>query len=163
KKAAPEEVSERARCTKGKEAKREAVEPPARPFTVRELCKVNDQARKDKFFIVQIFDLLGHEAEGPLRVRWSNLIASSRVWTDGSLAARGVAPVPHEATLHSFQRADGPSRQSIAALGDSEQRCKDLELAIDIICGELKEIQDSRHRLEDEVLKLAQEVLRSEL
>ncbi|RRT71389.1 hypothetical protein B296_00019680 [Ensete ventricosum] len=52
-----------------------------------------------------------------------------------------------------------------AALGDSEQHCKDLELATDIICGELKEIQDSRHRLEDEVLKLAQdvEVLRSEL
>ncbi|RRT71388.1 hypothetical protein B296_00019679 [Ensete ventricosum] len=113
KKAAPEEVFERAHCTKGKEAKREAVEPLARPFTVRELCKVNDQARKDKYFIMQISDLLGNEAEGPLRARWSNLIASSRVWIDGLLAARGVAPVPHEATLHSFQRADGPSRQSI--------------------------------------------------
>ncbi|RWW61432.1 hypothetical protein BHE74_00031512 [Ensete ventricosum] len=41
-----------------------------------------------------------------------------------------------------------------AALGKSEQCCKDLELAIDSARVELRDLQDSQHRLEDEVLSL---------
>ncbi|RWW37748.1 hypothetical protein BHE74_00057098 [Ensete ventricosum] len=39
-----------------------------------------------------------------------------------------------------------------ATLGDSEQCCKDLEQVVESIHGELKNLQDTWHRLDDEVL-----------
>ncbi|RZS21226.1 hypothetical protein BHM03_00053840, partial [Ensete ventricosum] len=51
------------------------------------------------------------------------------------------------------------------ALGDAEQWCKDLEHAADNTRRELKDIRDNRRNMEDEMLKLTQDVeaLRSEL
>ncbi|RWW57727.1 hypothetical protein BHE74_00035462 [Ensete ventricosum] len=52
-----------------------------------------------------------------------------------------------------------------ATLRDSEPHCKDLEQAADNNRGELKNLQNTRCRLDDEVLKLAQNIkaLRPEL
>ncbi|RRT65418.1 hypothetical protein B296_00019752 [Ensete ventricosum] len=52
-----------------------------------------------------------------------------------------------------------------ATLRDSEPHCKDLEQAADNTHGELKHLQNTRCHLDDEVLKLAQnvEALRPEL
>ncbi|RWV83849.1 hypothetical protein GW17_00054485 [Ensete ventricosum] len=52
-----------------------------------------------------------------------------------------------------------------AVLEEVEQRCKELERMTDNDCGELKNLREKRHGLEDEVLKLVRdtEALRFEL
>ncbi|RWW03237.1 hypothetical protein GW17_00033617 [Ensete ventricosum] len=126
--------SEPAHRSKGKEPV-EAAKSPNHPSTMRELYEVDDRARKDRYFITQIFELPRLEAEGSLKLHWPNLTAGSRV------------------------------ERLKAALGEFEQHCKDHELAADSARGELKDLRESQRWLEDEVLSLTQntEVLWSEL
>ncbi|RWW05491.1 hypothetical protein GW17_00031232 [Ensete ventricosum] len=95
KKAALGEGSERAHRSKGKEPMKEATESPNHPPTVRELCEVDGWAGKDMYFVVQISELSRPEAEGPLKLHWPNLAASSWVWTDWPLATKYVRGVLH--------------------------------------------------------------------
>ncbi|RWW00182.1 hypothetical protein BHE74_00029215 [Ensete ventricosum] len=57
--SAPKEGYGQARHTKGKELVEEVTEHLRRPPTMRELCEVDGQVGRDKYFIAQISDLLG--------------------------------------------------------------------------------------------------------
>ncbi|RWW21545.1 hypothetical protein GW17_00014283, partial [Ensete ventricosum] len=75
---------------KGKELVKEAAKPSRSPPIVRELCEVDGRAGRDKYFLAQISDLPRSEAESPLKVRWPNFLASTRVCNDRPLAIEYV-------------------------------------------------------------------------
>ncbi|RWW60834.1 hypothetical protein BHE74_00032194 [Ensete ventricosum] len=175
-KATSGEGSEWAPRSKGKEPTIEAAGFPDRPPNVRELCKVDGRVGRDRYFISQISEPSQPDAEGQLKLHWPNLAASSRVLTDiplsrvvhiliernlalrvenkglkSSAGLEAVAAIKSRVTKLSAE-----VERLKAALGESEQCCKDHKLATKSTRSELKDRQESWRWLEDKVLLLTQ-------
>ncbi|RRT65318.1 hypothetical protein B296_00030617 [Ensete ventricosum] len=80
---------EKSHRNKGKEPT-EDVEPTSHPFTLWELCEVDDRERKDQYFAARMSKLPQAKAEEPLKARWSNLTSLTWVWTDELVTAEYV-------------------------------------------------------------------------
>ncbi|RZS00613.1 hypothetical protein BHM03_00030366 [Ensete ventricosum] len=80
---------EKSHRNKGKEPP-EDVEPTSHPFTLWELCEVDDRERKDQYFAARMSELPQAKAEEPLKARWSNLTSLTWVWTDELVTAEYV-------------------------------------------------------------------------
>ncbi|RWW49803.1 hypothetical protein BHE74_00043979 [Ensete ventricosum] len=85
---------EKSHRNKGKEPA-EDVEPTSHPFTLWELCEVDDRERKDQYFTARMSELPQAKAEEPLKARWSNLTSSTWVWTDELVTAEYVRGALH--------------------------------------------------------------------
>ncbi|RRT78379.1 hypothetical protein B296_00018651 [Ensete ventricosum] len=132
-KATLEGTSERAPCGKGK-GLAEATESPDCAPTLRDLCEVDDWAGKD---LVRL-----------LTGRCSTLRAKNKE-LKASAGSEAMAAVKKRAIKLSAE-----VDRLKAALGKTKQCRKGLELAADSTRVELKDLRDSRRRLEDEVLLL---------
>ncbi|RZR86861.1 hypothetical protein BHM03_00014146, partial [Ensete ventricosum] len=66
----------------------ELEEVPEQGYTMRELCKVEDQTGADKYFASIFFmtRLRCVDDEDPLMPRWSTISESSQFWTEGPLS-----------------------------------------------------------------------------
>ncbi|RRT77443.1 hypothetical protein B296_00011307 [Ensete ventricosum] len=74
-----------ARADKGKEPT-EVEEVQERGYSLLELCEVDDRAGTDRYFSVQMSKLPQVGGEELLVARWSSLLESTCVWTEGRLA-----------------------------------------------------------------------------
>ncbi|RZR88104.1 hypothetical protein BHM03_00015618 [Ensete ventricosum] len=130
-KDAPGGASERAQRSKGKEPARETMESPDHPPTMRELCEVDGR----------VVHLL-YEKISSLRAENKELKS-------------GAGPKVMAVTEKRAIELNAEVEQLNVALGESEQHSKDYKLTADPQRAERP--LDSRCRLEDEVLALAQD------
>ncbi|RZR72126.1 hypothetical protein BHM03_00010436 [Ensete ventricosum] len=124
---------------------------------------MSDRVGKDCYFIAQISDLSRLDAEGPLNPRWLNLTNLTRVSTEGPIAGSGPEAVA--AAKRWTTELDVEVEWLKVTLGESKQRHKDIELAVDFTCIELRDLRDYRCQLKDEVLSFTKgaEMLQSKL
>ncbi|RWW19018.1 hypothetical protein BHE74_00023841 [Ensete ventricosum] len=123
----------------------EVVGSPNHPPTVRELCEVDGWVGKDRYFISQVFKLLGPDAKGPLKSYWPNLPTLTPICIDKLLTVESVKG-----------RCTPPLRN----ISWSDSRLHSVSLS-----NKLKDLRKSQHQLKDEVLSLTRDVetLRLEL
>ncbi|RWW45062.1 hypothetical protein BHE74_00049130 [Ensete ventricosum] len=180
KKAAPEGTSERANRGKGKELVK-VVESPDQPPIERELCKVDDRGGKDRYFIARFLSYRSQVwTDGSLAIEYMRVAlhpsltkqlyeasskalmdraAKSAVWVSKNkklkldVSLEAVAAVKRQATELSVE-----VERLKAALGESKQRCKIHEPIANSTHGKLKDLWESWHQLEDEVLSLTRDV-----
>ncbi|RZR88423.1 hypothetical protein BHM03_00015997 [Ensete ventricosum] len=163
-KATSGEGSEWAPRSKGKEPTIEAAGFPDRPPNVRELCKVDGRVGRDRYFISQISEPSQPDAEGQLKLHWPNLSRVVHILIERNLALRvenkglkSSAGLEAVAAIKSrVTKLSAEVERLKAALGESEQCCKDHELATKSARSELKDRQESWRWLEDKVLSLTQ-------
>ncbi|RZR97125.1 hypothetical protein BHM03_00026239 [Ensete ventricosum] len=123
----------------------EIREAPEQGYIMRELCKVENQARADRYFTSIMTRLKGIEGEDPLVSRWSTISRSSLFWIEGPLSReylrRGPTPRPGEVSAS--------ISQELAAT--AERRAKELEAKMERMRIELESLRSQRRELEQEV------------
>ncbi|RWW00974.1 hypothetical protein GW17_00036021 [Ensete ventricosum] len=118
-------------------------------------------SRLGLYFIDTLIDHV-HDAGQIVRLltEWNSVLRAENRELKSGVGSEVVVATERQAT-----ELNADVEQLKAALCDSEQRCKDHQLATDSARDELKDLRESRGRLEDEVLLLTRDakVLRSKI